>query len=336
VEASCVPVLERAVAAGALRTLDGQGTWIVPDPSAPPGTAGCLRVIASGHCVFHHHDEQAGAGCAAHAALGHGALPASCQHFPRICLSDGRGVHVTLSHYCPTAAGLLFDHDGPVAIVEGPDAVPGREVPEGLDAREALPPALTSRVLMDLEGYDAWERHMIETLAGDHARGRSAQEAIALLAGDARSLAGWRPGAGTLAAAVAALGAGTADLSGWPPALDLFEAARAACAPPWTWPERPDDVEAVDARLVAPAWPSFDGVVRRYLAAHAFAAWGAYQSRTMAAVVMALARAHAVLRVEAARCVRASGARLTRPDMIEAVRRADLLLRHYADPSRLA
>ncbi len=74
-----------------------------------------------------------------------------------MCLIDARGVRVSLSHYCPTAAAMIFDDDGPVTIVDGPPAVPGRAVPEGLDARAALPPRLTDRVLTDLEGLTAWE-----------------------------------------------------------------------------------------------------------------------------------------------------------------------------------
>ena len=101
-----------------------------------------------------------------HATLGHEALPSSCQHFPRVCLVDTRGVRVALSHFCPTAAAMLVDATHPVAIVRGPEAVPGVGVPEGLDARDVLPPSLSDRVLMDLDALTAWEAHIVQALAG--------------------------------------------------------------------------------------------------------------------------------------------------------------------------
>lgn len=336
VEADRVAPIDRAVASGRLRTLDQEPSWIVAEAEAPPGMAGQLRLLPSGHCVFHHRGGRTGAGCAVHSALGPRALPASCQHFPRICLIDARGVHVTLSHYCPTAAALLFDDDRPVTIVEGPEAVPGWDVPEGLDARDVLPPALTPRVLMDVEGYAAWEQHMVETLAGARARGSSVEGAVALLAEDARALAAWRPGRHPLAAAVRALGgrAGSPPQPCPTPAA-LFERAREACPAPWSWPPLPEDQNAIDARLVVPGWIGFDRVLRRYLASHAFAAWSAYQGATIEAVVDAVARALAVVRVEAARGAAAAG-HFDRAVLLEAIRQADLLLRHYADPARLA
>ena len=96
------------------------------------------------------------AGCAVHPAR-----PSSCSHFPFVCLIDARGVHVTLSHYCPTAASLLFEDIGPTAIVEGPPPVPGFAVPEGLDARDSLPPLETPNRLMTFDAFTAWERAAI-------------------------------------------------------------------------------------------------------------------------------------------------------------------------------
>ncbi|HJU42040.1 MAG TPA: YkgJ family cysteine cluster protein [Vicinamibacterales bacterium] len=96
--------------------------------------------------------------------------PMSCVHFPYVCLIDARGVHVTLSHYCPTAASLLFDHQGPIEVVEGPPPIPGFDIPEGLDARESLPPLRSSQVLMSYDEFSEWERKEIDTIssiAGD-------------------------------------------------------------------------------------------------------------------------------------------------------------------------
>lgn len=99
----------------------------------------------------------------------------SCVHFPYVCVIDARGVRVTLSHYCPAAASLLFEHTGPIAIVEGPSPVPALDIPEGLDARESLPPLAEgssspksqapSPRLMSWNEFSAWERDELRTLA---------------------------------------------------------------------------------------------------------------------------------------------------------------------------
>lgn len=70
-------------------------------------------------------------------------------------------MHVTLSHYCPTAASLLFDDHGPIAIVEGPSPVAGFDIPEGLDARESLPPLESPNCLMTFAALSDWERAAI-------------------------------------------------------------------------------------------------------------------------------------------------------------------------------
>jgi len=133
-----------------IRTLAGgtDESWLVPAAEAPADVAGTLAVQANGHCVFHGLG-----GCGVYAAR-----PASCAHFPYVCLVDPRGVHVTLSHYCPTAAALLFEDHGPIAIVEGPSPVAGFAIPEGLDARESLPPLESPNRLMSWEALSDWER----------------------------------------------------------------------------------------------------------------------------------------------------------------------------------
>ncbi|MFN7985813.1 MAG: hypothetical protein U0Q11_28550, partial [Vicinamibacterales bacterium] len=62
--------------------------------------------------------------CRVHRDHGELALPDSCRHFPRRSLIDDRGTFVSLSHFCPTAAQLLLEHDAPLAIVEQPAAFP--------------------------------------------------------------------------------------------------------------------------------------------------------------------------------------------------------------------
>ena len=114
---------------------------------------GVLPRDEHGACVFHHGR------CTVYEHR-----PMSCVHFPYVCLIDPRGVHVTLSHYCPTAASLLFEHEGPIEIVEGPSPAPGLDIPEGLDARESLPPLREPNRLMSFDEFSNWERDELRTL----------------------------------------------------------------------------------------------------------------------------------------------------------------------------
>jgi Fe-S-cluster containining protein len=128
--------------------------WILHDPAAPEEVSGVLALRDNGHCVFF---EAGGPGCSIHEVK-----PAPCVHFPHVCLIDPRGVRVTLSHYCPTAVSMLFEHAGPIEIVEGPSPVPEGHAIEGLDARESLPPAVPGHGrLMSCDEFSAWERDEI-------------------------------------------------------------------------------------------------------------------------------------------------------------------------------
>lgn len=117
------------------------------------GRDGILPQDANGTCVFYNGR------CTVY-----DRRPMSCVHFPFVCVTDARGVHVTLSHYCPTAAALLFDHRGPIEIVEGPAPIPEVEIPEGLDARESLPPLRAPNLLMSYDEFSEWEKTELETL----------------------------------------------------------------------------------------------------------------------------------------------------------------------------
>ncbi len=149
-----------------------KGDWLVEGGGAPE-YAGVLARDATGACVFYNGR------CSTYEER-----PMSCVHFPYVCLIDARGVHVTLSHYCPTAASLLFEHTGPIEIVEGPSPVPALDIPEGLDARESLPPLAESSSspksaasakasapgqapgprLMSWNEFSEWERDELRTL----------------------------------------------------------------------------------------------------------------------------------------------------------------------------
>ncbi len=125
--------------------LINKGDWLEEGSVLPRDEHGAC-VFHNGRCTVYEH------------------RPPSCVHFPYVCLIDARGVHVTLSHYCPTAASLLFEHEGPIEIVEGPSPVPALDIPEGLDARESLPPLREPNRLMSFEEFSNWERGELRTL----------------------------------------------------------------------------------------------------------------------------------------------------------------------------
>ena len=192
----------------------------MPATGAPDDVAGTLALRPGGHCVFHRDGS-----CSIYSTR-----PSSCSHFPYVCLIDQRGVHVTLSHYCPTAAALLFEHDRPIAIVEGPAPPTGLDIPEGLDARDSLPPLASPNRLMSFDEFAAWEADAIGSIS-------------------------------------------------------------AHMTPHVAWPETPQPLEEICARLVAPAWPAFEPVITRYLAAKTFGSWEAYLNEDgTAAVLRALKR----------------------------------------------
>jgi hypothetical protein len=346
VDARAVPAIDAALAAGQVRTVDGGPVWRLEPAGAPAGVAGTFRQVAHA-CVFHVSGAAGGRdrGCGVHAALGHLALPRSCQHFPRVCLIDRRGVRVSLSHYCPTAASMLVEYEKPVTVVDGPPAVPGLDVPEGLDVRRELPPRLTGRVLTDLDGFDAWERHLVEVLAGEAAAPR-AEDAVAQVLADARRLTAWRPGVRTFTEAVAALArtrapaapsdrdvAAMHEPATW---VDSMTVAADACRPPWTWKDAPADLAALDARYVAIDWDESGATVRRYLAAKAFGSWLAYQADAALGLASWLRLCLGVVRLEAVRACAVAGRRLDRELLHTALRQSDLLLVHYADSLSMA
>jgi len=281
--------------------LRADGSWLLPAPGAPPDVAGVLALADTGHCAFHRD------GCEIQRASGHAALPSACQHFPREVLIDGRGVSVTLSHYCPTALELLFDHVGPVEIVEGPPAVPTGD-PEGLDARAVLPPLLTEGVLMDLEGYSAWEAHMVRVLTADD--GQTPDDALATLDHDLAMVQRWRPGRHSLADEISDLtvvGDNTTS-SG----LSRPQAVNAAPGPGFS---RRHDVAAAAGPGFSPG--NSDLTIRRYLAARAFASWMAYQAGGIAAVLRSLRFALSLIR-----------GRRAHLSLKDAIRQTDLQILH--------
>jgi len=328
--------LEAAVANGRLRPAadvsDGQALFIT-EPDRPDGAAAMVARTASGHCVFYHR----GSGlCVIHRDRGESHLPSPCRYFPRLAVRDSRGTFISLTHYCPTAAAMLFFDAGPIEIVEGPAAFPPADY-EGLRVDpEAWPPLLHPRMLMDLDGYSAWERHMV---ARCNESMLSAERVIATLWRDARALRLFKPGAGSLEAAVADLPGEAVD----EPAGVAFESslllhAEVLSAVPEDVRPEPDDAGLRDAfvRGVRLEWAAWQLPLRRYLAARAFANWTAYQGRGVLTIVRGLEAALAFVRVEAARECRNAGRPLDADLLKQAFRATDFVLNHIAVGEKLA
>lgn len=218
---------------------------------------------ADGTCTFF----DGGSGlCEIHHAGGHAALPVSCRMFPRIVLQDGRGTFISLSHFCPTAAALLFEESGnawlPAGIIDAPLGLSDVGPLEGLDARDAWPPLLRPGVMMDLESYAAWERLGVELLT---------REGIA----PARGLE--------------ALDTATRRMTVWSPhdTVPLQHVVRDAfgmLSPP------PTDALEIGERAL-----------KRWLAARLFGNWIAYQEDGLEAIVRYLRRCQATFTTELAR-----------------------------------
>ena len=299
----------------------------------PAGMASVLGQDPRGRCLFLD-----GKLCSIHTRLGTNGLPASCRLFPRVCLLEPRGISITLSHYCPTAARMLLTPERGLEIVENPDAFPAGFAYEGLDVRTAWPPLLRPDVLLDWESHALWERHAVELFA----TGGAPEAVLSRLACEADLARSWSVAKGPLRKWMTSIvaapdrGTPTASRPGW----SLVEPAAAyrsvlAAVPDALRPADRSASLADDERWVAPAWQGLSGSVCRYLAAKAFASWCAHQGRGLRTGVAYLVAAHAVLRVEAAAACTAAGRRLDTDLLVEAFRRADLLLLHLASREAL-
>jgi len=332
-----VPVyrsLSEALAGGRLR-VSASAESIYPfivEPDLPRGAAAILDRDEDGHCVFFDRGSKL---CVVHRDLGEPLLPATCRHFPRLAVQDPRGTFITLSHFCPTAASMLF-RDQPIQIVSQPPAFPEADYEGLVVTAHDLPPLLTPRTLMDLDGYSAWERHMVARCARIEERPESV---LATLARDADLLRAWRPGVMTLGDAVVGLPRGGIDARrddtlGY----SLRFHADVMAAVPEDVKPAPDEngLEDALASYVRPVWDDYRPPMNRYLAARAFASWTAYQGRGVKTIVRGLEAALALVRVESSRHCRNAGRRLDEDLLREAFRSADYTLNHLAVGEDLA
>jgi Fe-S-cluster containining protein len=245
---------------------------------------------ADGACVFLETGGDAPL-CGIHRTAGQRSLPVACRMFPRVALHDARGWTVTLSHFCPTAASLLFEAaDDDVAVVDASASLADVGPLDGLEAVDAIPPLLRDGVVMDLESFSEWESQAIRVLT---ARGCTPEAALARLEAITDELARWSPGDVPLINRV----------------RDVFRGQGAG-----QYVDAPRD-RARDCRAV-----------QRWLAAHVFGNWIAYQGRGLRTVVRYVRACLDVFTVELGRDGNA----------LEAIRRSDYLVVHEADSQQLA
>jgi hypothetical protein len=326
--------LKEAVDAGRLRTQESArhlAPFIV-EPDLPDDVAAMFERTDAGECVFLDRGTKL---CIVHRDMGESALPATCRYFPRLALRDRRGTFLTLSHFCPTAASMLFRDDCPLTIVAGPAAFPPADY-EGLVVIDAdLPPLLSPTMLMDEPGYSAWERHMVDRCA----EGVGPDAVLATLRRDARLLRRWKPGSATLVDAIRNF---PAEPEHAVPSTSLDSSTALYLQVLDAVPDdlRPQpDVDGLDtafARHVSPTWSRFSLPLSHYIAAKAFASWTAYQGRGVMTIVRGLEAALAVVRIESARECRNVGRNLDADSLREAFRNADFILNHLAVGEDLA
>jgi hypothetical protein len=289
--------------------------------------------------VFYDRD---GGLCAIQRTLGHAHLPSACQHFPRRCLIEPDRRSVSLSHYCPTVTRLAFARNSDLRIVPAPASLVGHIVLEGLDARDALPPLVRPGLLADRDSYAAWERIVIEILASPG----TPEVALTEISAFTERVRTWTPRDGDLREAVqraeprggsspAEAGRGQDEEQRGSQMAGDYEVVRASVPDGLATMRAPERLAAIDARWVTDTWPHFSRPLRNFLAAHAFGNWCAYHGLGLRTAVRSLEVALAVVRVEAARLCAAAERPLDEPLLIEAMRAADLLLVHLADPKSL-
>lgn len=325
---------------------DGELGWPVraagrdpfrPVSGLPHGARVVLNADDSGRCVF--LDPKHGRFCTVHRHLGPHALASACRDFPRVVTLTPAGYSISLSHYCPSAAAHLFRDDATLSIEVDVPAFPPDWPYEGLDARESVGPLLRPGVMMGWEAHWRWESHAVETLARadlDPVR------AIALLAARAEAARAWTPERGPFDAHFARCLEGTPDprdpaapsLEGcdraWRTVVECVPRGHPLPSPPGA--EAPADGEGLDRKAIG----SLAGPIRRWLAARAFASWLALQGEGLRTTVLGLRLALAVLLAEVGRGGTAAERGVDEAALLEAFRRADLLLVHLADPVTLA
>jgi hypothetical protein len=293
----------------------------MPDP--PSGCRSSFRIVeATGGCWFR---DEPGRSCAIHRDYGEDLLPSACRQFPRVCVLEPDVVSVSLSHYCPTAADLLFGGTETFGLVTAPEAFPPTWPFEGLDARDAYPPFLRPGVLLGFDGLRLSEDHAVGVLSSE-----PLWSALAIIDSAVESARSWTAEGGPLRewlaeSFVRAGGQVTAEPRAADPRPVLLDSLTAGTVPSVTLP--PFQTGPLVVSTLA------DLALRKYLASRLIAAWITFQADDLRSVVKYLRLClDTVFLFESARPAEESeGTRWK-----EAIRSADLWILHYGDPDLLA
>lgn len=312
------PALARIVAAF------GDSSVVRREAGHTGGARAILRT-RDGACTLHDAGTMR---CRAHATLGIDGLPSACRHFPRVVLHDPRGTFLTLSHFCPTAAGLLFGAAG-VHVVDAPGTLVPPGPLEGLDATGALPPNLTPRMLMDLHAFDEWERRALAMLTE---AAETPHEALDLLAGATAAILPWTPDVPySLCAWVSRAFDAPHRRAGERDRAELVDLARSSVPTDLGVPVRAG--VPLDVTPVLELLQGEQAAVRRYLAARLFASWVPYFATSLATLVETLRITLAVLESEID--TRLGSTADPAGILRDAIRHTDLLMVHLSDTRTL-
>lgn len=322
-----IPVEAPVVTAIQTRLSSGSRAPFLEAPSDSRGPA-ILKTRGDGGCVF--FEEASGRTCRVHRSLGEHMLPSACRQFPRMTLRDPRGTWITLSHFCPTAARLLFT-TGALRVVRAPDRLSLSGAVEGLDATTALPPLLRPGMLMDLDGLTAWEEAAVELL---DVGGAGVDAALAGLRAASERIRAWSPGTERLQDCVTRTMRGTtcAPASGDTGADARRHAMALASIPRALLRFAP--LERHGSADVTAVWREFDTVIRRYLASKIVAGWWGYLGLDLMGVIEAVHVHRAVLRTRIAQRFRPHHP--PDEDFLDAIRDTDLVMTHLSDCRALA
>lgn len=252
-------------------------------------------------------------------------LPSACRHFPRVFLRDARGDLLTLSHFCPTAASLLFE-PAHVTIVEVPPALALEEPIEGLDARDALPPLIRPGLLADIDGYGAWEQATIETFMA----AATIDDALTTIEAATERVRQWTPSTGPLAHTVREAFSRPAEHGAPSPLGEPFSIVRELTGP-HPLMEVPASFAADWERIAHAADDVMRQPLARYMAASTFGNWMAYRGEGLRSIVAWLRACHDVLRVQLVRRLRQVHVRIEPADLVEPIRMADYIMIHTVD-----
>ena len=299
-------IVDAAIARGAF-VVPGGSPWRARHPKGSSlGDQVLLARTDEGACAFLDRGDPRL--CSMERACGHETLPEACQQFPRVTLADDRGLSVTLSHYCPTVAGLaLSEPREPVTVVTAPRRFARAALVAGLDARGHWPPLLRPGVLCSPQAWSSWERWVVDLLGN---AGADPFAALDHVSAAAERLRRWSLRDGDLDGFVDRV------LADWGPPARTDPPARVGLDPTAEWrvawsavpggrATAPDCGELTDsgAALLAQAADALAAhgrAVGRYLAARAFASWCAYQGAGLLSHVASLRTSLGVLLVELA------------------------------------